>query len=270
MEPNTNYRGFMSRSKRLKTDDFDKSYLRQRFLSALQVVGFWEPVRAMVLKDQEHPENFWPWTIAELVLEAFVIVDPWFRNCVEETIKDWLIRPDSPASRLQPGYVWWTWSLDAPHPEFGPVFTDPHPRFTIPETSQFLSDFRKRYQSDNEARALIRQIIIEEETHFQRRMRRQFEKQLREYTRSWYRSKGVIKDPNTERDAELTALRFCGVSAGWIARIIFRDSKAKDAESMVRTATARYARRIELTLPARRSKESFLNKPAKRGAPLTR
>jgi hypothetical protein len=196
--------------------------------------------------------DFWRNHFHDLTAE---LVAKWFRNhkvrdewlcwvCIE-TCAWWNNEPEGPAANLLPGYFWFAFDpeklwADDPWDRpfvFAPTFEDPSPRRADPDMVPFF----KLPVAEVEARAHRAFQADESLDAFERRMTKQFRAQLKAYVK-------ILRYRDSQRDAEMTVLRFAGKS--W--KEIAGPERGEELEQAARKSVERFADGIGLTLTQRR------------------
>jgi hypothetical protein len=177
------------------------------------------------------------------------ICDAWLREVCLETIALWETDPSGPNASLSYDYPWFqltrTSHLGFELPDFNPVFEDPFLTCTRPP------DFPERFNATQGKNLGIFKELVKTEglEEFERRMRSQFEKQLRSYLKQVRESYDYGARPKIFIHAEWTALVFSGAPVGLIADEVASLSADPVDESTIRKAVWRFARKIGLTIP---------------------
>jgi hypothetical protein len=177
------------------------------------------------------------------------VVDSWLREVCLSTLAAWEADPNGPNAQLTEGYPWYS-TADFGTPalvDFSPSFDDPYPKYSSSFGAAPELAARLHSTSGSNVRAIIEAMKIETVEDFEKRMRSQFEKQLRAYSKLVRASFNYESRPQAHLHAEWTALVFGGVSVGVISQDETTSAYSPDEET-VRKAVSRFASRIGLTL----------------------
>ena len=210
---------------------------------------------------QTHCPEFWRnlnklWRAGDVAnLEAWSerwLRDDWLNQAYLDTLKSWDEEPGGPNARLAPEHLWFRWDCDLRAPAFEPAFKQPFPIYASSRgVGAELADLFYR-SSKADLRAIRKEIEIEPLSYFERRIRSQFEKQLRAYIKQIKESWNYGSRAESTKHAQWTALVFCGMRVPQI----LRDGHAYRGitEYAIRKAVSRFAERIGLTLGSLRGR----------------
>ncbi len=186
--------------------------------------------------------------------EASHVVDEWLLNVCLETVVWWTLNFDNPNTRLADGYPWYHFShlerdergrfRESAIPKFVPIFEDAWPQQDAPPE---LVE-RILYGERQEAHNLSRSVRSETLEQFEKRMRSDFDRQLRAYMKSLRQALNFDSRPQESEHADWAAVLFAGATDEEAARLFQKNAKGYPDTSTLCKGATRFAKRIGLTL----------------------
>lgn len=221
---------------------------RVAFVQALRIrwPKLWRGLHSEVFSSSAPPDLF-EWASRQ----GLGIKDDWLIEAFSQTLSYWTMIPESPDARLEPGHRWFFYQPEIDVPDFRPVLDRPYPVYSAPD------DVVRRLQlatTQDESKKLREEVEIESLDDFERRLKKQFNHQLKQYKRRI--RKAFVYDDRWQLGAHAswTALALAGFTLVEIACAKEFDRNLNGTGtpwSTVGKAVSRFARYIGLTLPHR-------------------
>jgi hypothetical protein len=219
---------------------------RDMFLTSLRIrwPALWQGLNYYVWRGPDKDLSGWA------ARQGRGITDEWLIRAFRQTLEYWSDFPDSPNAQLEEDARWFFFWDQTETPNFEPRFSAPYPTYRYPGgTAAILHDVQEARTYEAQ-RALVERCELESLEAFDKRIRKQFDQQLRLYIRKIRDAYIYDSSPELANHSNWTALYLGGMSFADIARAPEWERRFQRGEpdSTVRKAVVRFADRIGLTL----------------------